>query len=214
MSSPDYSQWPQSSDIESALRALKVWPTDTDEQGYVTTQATIQVNAVAQEVENITGYHPFLAVRETRYFDATDGNGVLWLDSGLLSVGSISVAGGAPLVANTGYWLRGSKKPYSMVTFAANYYGGLVWSTPNQIAIDGDWGYSYTVPADLWAAVKDMATLQTLIAMQGAPDIASRSQEGLSIAYDLVGPIDDKTRLKAIPDRFDAVVEKYKRVVC
>ncbi|MBI1332703.1 MAG: hypothetical protein GC165_07465 [Armatimonadetes bacterium] len=126
-------------------------------------------------VERETGWLPFLmdAADVTRTFDppmlsvqgfASPNNGLMVpLRAGLLSVTSV-VVDSTPLVQNQDFWLEPSYRlPWSWIKFRTTYI-----APPQSLAITGKWGYSATVPDDLWTAVRDYAAYHALSNLQAS----------------------------------------------
>jgi hypothetical protein len=102
---------------------------------------------------------------------------------------------------------------FTGIQFTQPYFSGEAYYTqPNRIAITGTFGWVTAVPADVWRHGANMAALLTVMAVQTSQDVASINQEGFSISYDLVGPIDDKTRLNNFPKMWSACVSRYVKV--
>lgn len=220
---PDYSQWFNGSDIAAALKGLKVWPAEgdvspdgSDLQELFLEQCELSADAVKSEFEERTGRKPFLIQRATIGHTSTNGNGVLALRIPAKTIYSVTI-GGSAVDAST-YWTQPETAaltgaPIEFIQFSQGYFSGRVWTKPNQIAIDADWGYADRIPADVWRAGMNMATLHTISGIQGEQDLGSISEDGFSAGYDLVGPIDDKVRKDIWPQQWEKVVGRYTRIV-
>lgn len=221
---PDYSQWFDGDDIAAMLKGLQVWPTDGDQspdgsdlQELFSEQCAIAADAVRAEFENRTGRKPFLVTRATLPHTATTPDGVLALLSPAKSIYGVTVGG--QTIDPATYWtlpetaaLTGA--PIEFIRFSQNYFGGRVWAKPQQIMVDADYGYADAIPADVWRAGKDMATLYAIAGIQGEQDLGSISEDRFSQGFDLVGPIDDKVRKDLWPQQWEKVIRQYTRVVC
>jgi hypothetical protein len=220
----DYSAWFTGADIKAILQGLKVWPSDGDEspdgedlQTLFQEQCDISADAVKSEFEERTGRKPFLVTRATLTHTATTPDGLLQLRIPAKTVVSVSVGGST--VDSTTYWTQPETAsltgaPIEFIQFSSNYYGGRVWTRPNQISIVADYGYSDTIPAAVWRAGTNMAALMAISSIQGEQDLGSISEDSFSAGYDLVGPIDDKTRMKLWPDQWERIIKIYTRVTC
>lgn len=221
---PDYSQWFSGNDVANVLKGLQVWPADGDEspdgsdlQELFQEQCDISADAVKSEFEQRTGWTPFLATRATLPHSATTPNGSLQLSIPALQIHSVTIGGS--VIDDTTYWTQPATaaltgKPIEFIQFSQNYFGGRVWTKPNQITIDADYGYADAIPADVWRAGINMAALHTIAGIQGEQDLSSISEDGFSAGYDLVGPIDDKVRKDIWPAAWERVIKVYTRVTC
>lgn len=179
--------WPTSSDVSAMLTtAGLVGSTDTFD--YHTA-----IQAAIEEFEHLTGRRPFLrdAADVTRRYDppgprrsgftyATThaGGGIyLPLDAGLLTVTAVYAgwdgSSGSALTEGTDYILHPANAaamglPYDAIEFLYPMFGGR-----RSIAVVGKWGYSATVPYDVWEAVRGQAAANL------APQIAASISRGV-----------------------------------
>ena len=223
---PDYSTWFSGDDIATILKGLKVWPAadDTSPDGsdleeLFQEQCDISADAVKDEFETRTGRKPFLITRATLPHDTTTTDGMLHLSIPAKTIYGVNISGSVTPVDPTTYWtypttsaLTGS--PIEFIQFSQNYFGGRVATKPNQIVVDADYGYSNTIPAMVWRAGSNMAALMAISSIQGESDLSSISEDGFSQSFDLVGPIDDKTRMKLWPEQWEKVIRAYTRITC
>lgn len=215
------SKWFSGSDIADILRTLQVWPDDTDMRALFTTQCGLSAAAMKAEFEHLTGRKPFLATAGTRYETSTDGRGYLDLSAPLLAAAPTIVIGDRTLVENTDFYLMPANalmdgEAFTGIQFTSPYFNGAAFYTqPNRIAITGTFGWVTAVPADVWRHGANMAALLTVMSVQTSQDVASISQEGFEMSFDLVGPVDDKTRLNSLngfPALWRACISRYTRI--
>lgn len=154
--------FPNTSDVTSFLTVLGI----SIPGGY---DVSLELQAVIDQVEEITGWRPFLkgATDQTRKFDPAfsiaggpmipNGGVILPLRGGLLECTSVKI-GSRTLTRNTEYWTEPSHmSPWTRIRFNTIY-----WSKPQMIEITGKWGYSETIPADLFVAIRDLTAYQIL----------------------------------------------------
>ena len=146
------------------------YPTSTDLQTYLATTnlATAGLDldrAIAGSVagfQEATGRLPFLAVSGTRLFDPPTGPGLMLdLRADVVGISSIAINGQAQTEGED-YWVRPYNndqigKPFNLVEFSA-YKWPLRWSFAlpqwkQSISITANWGYSTTLPDDVWDAL-------------------------------------------------------------
>lgn len=125
--------------------------------------------AAIDELENITGYRPFLAGASATYkFDPPGpnyrgrmlgGGRKLLLSQPFatitaLSVGVTATDAGTALTADTDYWklpanASAKNQPITEIVFST-----LQWGIVNSVRITGKPGYSENIPAEVWEAVR------------------------------------------------------------
>lgn len=137
--------YPNGSDLAAALVArgiLSAVPAD------VTTLGEI-ISGVCTEFERDTAWIPFLypGGETTRTFDPP-ATSLLFLNVGLIEITTFTVSDTAQ-VADENYWLEPSGSgPYTRIRFAYQPSGN-----PQTIEINGQWGYTTTLPADVERAL-------------------------------------------------------------
>lgn len=203
------------------LIGANVWPSDSAQAEAGEFQAETAINAAIAEFQERTGWFPFLAdyaaMNESRFFDATDGLGILQLDGGLQQLSFIKVRG-TLLTLNSDCWLRpsnapGRERPYTELLLRYPVQGGSVRAEPNIIEVCGQWGRVGTVPSDVWYALLRYAAVMTMTGSNQDQDLVSISEDGFSQQLDSVGVIDPKTMLNWLPKEFEAAVKRWRRVV-
>lgn len=166
------------------------WPTKAQVDAYVAAagltvgsiDATSLIASAVAEIERMTGWAPFLASSSaTRTFDPPGsvvkgtgypggGGNLLKLRCGLISVSALT-ANGVSMTEGTDFWLGpGYAAPYQTIRFARPIIGA-----PRSVSITGIWGYSATIPDDVWQACMDMAA--SYVADAIAEGVASGATE-------------------------------------
>lgn len=215
---PNYSTYPTGNDIELLLKTAKLWPSDSDENAVLFSQeqAAIAASGAAAEFERRTGWLPFLAdsANSTRTFETTDLSGVLDLGGSVLSVAGVNL-GERELTLDRDYWLvrTHAGRPVTRLQFLWPHHASLLHKTPADIAVNARWGYTATVPADVWAAIQKYAGVLVLTSLENRQGTASITQDGFSKAYDVVGIISQKDLLTTWGKDFDKHCRRYIRVV-
>lgn len=214
----DLTLWPQPADVQQLLMAAGLWPTASGQQATATTEIAVALPATVAAFERRTGWLPFLAGdTSTRAFDGPDVRGLLDLNSGLIEITSLTVAG-QPYIENTDYWLRASNAPFPLapydgIQFTSRALALNTMLAPNQIMITGRWGYGATLPSDVWDAVRGGAAALT------APRLASAStgvvrtvvENGFRQVFDL--GLLRPARLQEWLAHYEATVAAYTRTV-
>ncbi|MCX6359782.1 MAG: hypothetical protein NT029_08255 [Armatimonadetes bacterium] len=197
-------------------------PTGVDADGYVA--------AARGEFEARTGRLPFLGTAQTRTFDppgpntsgkrwfgfSRGGGRILNLGTGLLSVttltsGKTGLSNGTVLTANTDFVLRpydapAEGQPYRSIEFLAPQ-----WGSAATIEIVGVWGWSATIPDDVWAGVLAGAATRAgrVLASQASMGVQKVSIGGDSFDF---GASPFGAQIEAWADEFDALVRRYMRM--
>lgn len=214
-----YDAWFTQSDVVGNMKALQIYPAAGDlspdgsnMQSLFDTQCGIAADAVKADFERQTGRKPFLATRATLNHTATTPNGLLMLLAPAMTIHAVTVQGS--IIDPSLYWtmpettiLTGDA--IDSIQFSQNYFGGRIWTKPQQIAVDADYGYCTTIPADVWGAGLNMAALYALMGIQGEQDMGSIGEDGFNMSFDLVGPIDDKVRKDLWPKVWKNVMKRY-----
>lgn len=204
--------WPDSTAVEEYLTALGI----TVPAGF---DFDVEIEAVVAEVETLTGWSPFKQseTSSTQIIDPpltyTGGpmkpnNGVILpLPSGLMTCDSVITAS-RTLVLGTDYWLEPSaKKPWERIRVSFPF-----WSKPQTVSVTGKWGFSATIPADLYKAVRDIAAYRSMASFQSTTlmsGLGSFTEGDVKESYtsDLVlETLGNKTA------EFEAICLRYKRV--
>lgn len=214
--SPDYSAPPTALDVERKIRGANWWPQDEGQIALAQYAAEVAVRGATRRFLSLVRWEPFLSSGEieTRYFRHIDEEGIIQLGDGLLASESnavtVKVLGRAYALNQNAFLLpdnaRVQRKPYTAIQlWPANAgYGG--WLNdgyppgprelrPRAIEVTGEWGYCSVWPEDAWEAILSTAGRITLAAVNQESELSSISEDGYSEAYDLVGPIDQKTAL-------------------
>jgi hypothetical protein len=215
---PDYSRYPNATDIENKLKSASFWPSDSDTNKVLLAreQAAIGANLAVAEWENLTGWKPFLSISstpQTRYYHGTDENGFLNLRTGLLTLTGVTLdstarvlSGGSQNVWATPVNAAADGEPYTELDF-----GGYITHRNNRIAVTGRWGYCTEVPADVWARLQEVGALFALTSVENLQSIASLGQDGFNKAWDIVGIITQKDLLNTWAKEFMRKVQDYSR---
>lgn len=211
----------------SAVAAVSSgYPTADDLQTYLeghgmTLSAALEaqleraISGARQDLENATG-RVFLAVEGTRTFDPpVNASGVLDLGEDLVSLTSLSLSGSA-LTEGSDFRLErlnGAARglPYGMVCFNQRWCRPLAASLWNAVEIGGLWGYSETVPADVWEAIlaRGASRLFTHIAHGNTGGLLAWKEKDRGEEYG----VETWKRLKdGWQDVYTAAVSQYKRV--
>lgn len=214
-----YDAWFTKADVITKMQAWQIYPAaedlspdGTNMQSLFDDQCQLGADAMKADFERQTGRKPFLATRATLNHTATTPNGLLMLLAPAMAIHSVTVQGS--VIDASLYWtlpettiLTGDA--IDSIQFSQNYFGGRVWTKPQQIAVDADYGYCTSIPADVWAAGCNMAALYALMAIQGQQDMGSIGEDGFNMSFDLVGPIDDKVRKDVYPKEWKNVIQRY-----
>lgn len=192
--------------------SLTAWPVALDVTAVLpasipSTAAQSYIDGIVADVEDRTGYNPFLADSDEsfRLFfppDPRSGRTLLDLKGGVISVSSVVVdyypdnpSSGTELIAGTEYNLlpQGNAdhgKPYNQILFGRNgpdfqgYYGYgqsydfRYFSSNPSIKVTGVWGFGLNVPADLWNAVRDLAAAMCVRQAQRATGQVQKLRQG------------------------------------
>lgn len=147
------------------------------------------IQAAVAQWEGDTGWYPFLGDSETistRYYDVPDGR-LLELESGLLFLSGVSIGGSllgigddSPLFslfpANT------NGKPHTAIKFE---YSLCSHDYPSRsIAVQGSWGYTFTLQADVKNAILSLAAMNAATFLSTATgSITQIKQDDVQISY-------------------------------
>ena len=214
-----YDAWFTQGDVIDDMKAMQIYPAaedlspdGTSMQTLFDTQCAIAADAIKADFERRTGRKPFLATRATLNHTATTPNGLLMLLAPAMNIYSVTVQGS--VIDPSLYWTMPETTSLTgdaidSIQLSQNYFGGRVWTKPQQIAVDADYGYCTTILPDVWATGLSMASLYALMAIQGQQDMGSIGEDGFNMSFDLVGPIDDKVRKDVWPKQWDNIIKRY-----
>ncbi len=152
-----------------------------------------RMNAAVAQWERRTGFIPFLAgAATTRYFDppgpnrrtgriglTRGGEARLDLMGGLVGEPSSVITGysihstGSTLTAQDQYCLLPRDNPARSLPYLEIEFISSQWGGPGSIAILGQWGYSTTVPDDVWQALLEYG------AWLAVPDVTGLRTRGI-----------------------------------
>lgn len=156
------------------------------------------------EFERDTGWSPFLATGETRYWDP---NGTTLLDPG---VGILSVAclelGGEEQTLNSDYWLLPYNGfPKTLIRFASPLAG-----EPRSVSIVGTFGYASEIPQDAYRAVITHGAALATAVLYGSGGLKSEVQEG-DVRYKIDTEA-GRSQVDRWASQYRAAVKRYRRV--
>jgi hypothetical protein len=227
---PDYTRYPNATDVEILFKSAAYWPEGTPDSAkviYAKEEAAIGANAAARAFEELTGYIPFLSTDDAGVTSTIvinprtfQGSGVLRLNNGLLRLDEVSL-NGQNIALNQVVAMPGEapmlRRPYSYLLFPFYKYWPVANSyQPLQVSVTGRWGYCTLCPEDAWADILQYAAVKTISQVENVQSIASLSQDGLTKAWDIVGILTQKDLAgeQGIWGReFRRTVEEYKRRV-
>jgi hypothetical protein len=201
--------YPTGSDLPAFLTSYGITPTVT------LTNANALVAAAVREWESRTGWEPFLAVTETREFDAPVADD-WWSEVGIISVSSISVDGNT--VGPAAYDLRNRYRngPYLSIRFNAPRLG--TRKGMGKMSITGVFGYSSSLPADVTDAILSKAAFEGWPGMFALDGDIKRTKIGTAeIEYGSMASESGDTRSGrrgAFLRSFESAVSAYRRPVC
>lgn len=204
--------WPTSAEVTSFLTAIGVSLPGAYGVGP-------EADAIVEEVHSLTGWRPFLkqTADSSRTFNPTNasiagpmrpqGGIIVPLDAGLLELTSVTMQGRV-LTLNREFWLEPTNtRPYNRIRLAFGYF-----AQPQSIIVTGKWGYREDIPADLWLAMRDLASyriLSNLPAKQLASALKSWKEGSVDETYD------GKLIQEAVEIRYQTFVNacaRYRRV--
>lgn len=160
-----YAAYPVKDDVEALVSGAGITIPATFNVEY-------QLYGAIEELEQTTGYRPFLAgASDTYRFDPPGpndrgmrrgGSRLLLLDQAFVTVTEVRTGvtpddAGTVLVENEDYYLRPENydkhlEPITQILFASIQYG-----LPRSIKVTGTPGYAEEIRADVWNAVRDLA---------------------------------------------------------
>lgn len=175
--------------------------------------------AAVSEWESNTGWRPFLkdSANVTRTYDDPEGM-LLDLTAGVLTITSVTV-GGTVMTANTDYYAQPvdavlNGRPYEWLEFATTLASGI----PNNIKIVGRFGFSASVPQDVWFAVLMKAAIMATHGLATSATAASgplTSEQYADVAYQYASASSGSSvaadRLSRWNDSYLATVRRYSR---
>ncbi len=177
-----------------------------------------KVAAAQAEWERRTGWRPFLAsgTPTERIFDPPNGNGVLSLHGGALSIDSLFAgvtldSAGTEQVEGRDFFPE--PPPYGWPYTALRFPWGCCFRSPNSVVITADWGFTATLPADVREACLQYgawlcAPQLSLLLSGGVESLRVLSSE---VKYGSGGAL--STQAKGWIGTFEQAVCRYMRVV-
>ncbi len=219
IAAPDFTRYPNGGDVVANIIGGGYYPSDTTQAAVTDSRAELAAQAVAAEFERRVGWEPFLAgaTATERVFNATDGNGLLDLEGGLISTPTLNVGGTAYDSTRFQTMPRNAISRGRAITslqFCSGLYSSSSYSFAPQIKVTGQWGRVATVPPDVWNACLRLAMVLVMTAGNQDQDIVSWGEDGFSEGLDQVGVIDPKTAASMLPKEFEKAVERWVRVIC
>lgn len=176
-----YAEWPTVEEVETRLEEMGV----TSPPSAGTLQGLI--DAAIQDWEDYTGWHPFLSDGEetTEYFTAV-GNIVDFIGTGLIGNSESFIiggnydedgvyTGGQTLVINRDFRPMRTRRswPYTYAKF--NSY----WTDDSLggVAITGVFGFSTTIPANVWEAIMEEVLDRVTVLGQASTGVVVEMEE-------------------------------------
>ena len=165
-----HSAYPVKTDISTFLNSIEGI---TVPSGYDCQKA---IDAAIAEIERVTEYSPFLSTGATaaRPYDPPGpytprprrgGGRTLRLGAGLISCASVTIGTDNAstqqvLTVNEDFYLWPSNAPYHAVPrpYTAIEFFAVQWGYPRSISVNGVWGFSTTLPDDVWQAAIYLAS--------------------------------------------------------
>lgn len=210
--------YPQGSDVIDVLKANSMWPESTVLQDLIEDQADTAVTDSVAHFEKSAGWLPFLSSGEdsTRYYDRINRAGNVLLDGGLLSCSSVAIHG-SPFVIGTAVWLKpanapGQGRPFLKLEFLPWLFQNWSWPIPNAIAVTGEWGYSQSVPDDVWKSITRHAAAAVITGIQATPYVQSTEQEDFKQSFNISGDVRPMDTVKFWQGSMDSCINRYKFV--
>lgn len=178
--------------------------------------ASYVASAIGQ-FEKETGYVPFIATTQTRYYDAPGakpdaygrggGGTLLQLDNSLISVSSLTVGGQTKTLGTDFYKVDINKPSAWALRFTAPIFG-----LPQCITIVGTWGYASAVPDDAWEAIRQSAAglaISALLEEKRATGLTSWKEDDVTEAYDPAKFLENASACERFASR---VISSYRRM--
>lgn len=189
------------------------------------TNLGIHMNAAIELWNTKTGWVPYLAETQTRYYDPPGphvsrnvvavyrgGGYILELDSGLISITSLSISTSTDYVENVDFTLRPSNALLSGEAYTEIEFKWSMTGMPNSIQIIGLFGRVTTVPDDVWEAILGMAACK-FIAKMGpriSGGLTSIADEKGTVSFARGVLMDERKQWKS---EFDTLARLKKRVL-
>jgi hypothetical protein len=180
----DYTQYPQSADIQAIYAATGLVIGSTPDYASAALAAAI-------EWESRVGWYPYLAAGSPslRHFDppssgpkagrlsSVEGGKELDLDGGLVSIPTINIGvipgfSGTALVVDLQFYMQPNNALANGLAYTYVNFLTAVRGVPKSIGITGLWGRVTTVPADVWRVIQQRAA--SLV----APEIQTQISRG------------------------------------
>lgn len=228
-----HTAYPKSLDLERLLVSAGIIASPlSNMQDVMDLQGAVE--SATEEWENNTGWRPFLSATQTRTYDPPGpmrgpvgvwfginnmgGSRVLPLYTGILSVTTLKVgvtasSAGTTLTLGTDFWLKPQNatsfnQPYRSIEFAVPQ-----WGNPQSITVTGPFGYSTTVPNDVWTAIikRGAAILAPELALQISGGLYSERRLNSETRYSGAKQSPLSVEAEEWQRTFNQTVKNYKR---
>lgn len=175
--------YPTASDLQTFLTAKGLVPSFTQGAPASIDYATLIVAARKEvEADCQRNFLPTASSVMRVYDPPLDRNRILDLEADLLSVTTLqwlpyNTTTAQVFAVDQDYRLgppnaQADNAPFQYVEFFRHFYGPHPWALKRSIQIIGTWGFSLTIPEDVWQAILLKATILIL------PDIAADRSQG------------------------------------
>lgn len=194
-----YTSWPTGSDVAAFLKAMDV---DID-----AAEAQALADAAVEAWNDATGYHPFLSsgASETVTYDPPGTSGIpaiLDLRGGFVSISAVAVDGAAQTAGTDYYPLPSGRVPITSLAFRTSVYG-----EPGSISVTGVKGYSATLSASDWLAVRGHAAAMAVQIQSAAGGVRRVKAGPVETEFDTTAGRDSVTRWM---DTFKKAAARYR----
>ena len=172
------------------------------------------LDGVIREWERLTGWYPFVAATQTRYYDPAD---LLELDAGLLTVTTLKTGvladgtGGTTRTAGTDYVLEpfnaaNTLRPFTRVRFITSPYG-----LDRSVSIAGSWGFAASCPEDVVQAITRLAAARVAhsLTLGASGPVTDLKQGPVELSYEAGAGL---TNREACESALRALSAEYRRV--
>lgn len=213
---PPLRGWPTDNDLSALLESCGV--VDTTGAQFQKLDLQAKIEAAIDTFEERTQWTPFLADGEayTRTYDFPAG-GYLNLDSGLISITSVSSCG-QPLTAGLNFVAKPDnapqrKKPYTSLALRAGLpvgFGGVASGLRRTVEVTGVWGCALSVPASVADAVLGYAAVLCVPQVALMVSGGQYKIEDVQYASGSVSPLSSERAMWA--ETFNQTTSFHKRV--